>query len=128
MAMGCLRRTSGPTSRTEPQGFLDYGPRSAISEISAPSAPPARVMWEFDTPLTLPDTVGVLAIATCNEDHVGQPVNDLETMVQQNKRIALREVQVNTRADVIIGVVVTLLGLAVVGGAVAGGLKAGKVI
>jgi hypothetical protein len=106
--------------------WVPVGPIKNLGTLRAAS--PGVAMWEFETPLNMPDTVGVLAIATCKEDPVGTPMVEVETTAKDNKRVALREVEVNMRTDIIIPVVAVLLGLAIVGGATAIGLKAaGKI-
>jgi hypothetical protein len=104
--------------------WTPLGDMKPLGTIQAAS--PKVAMWEFDMPVDMPDTVGVVAIATCSEDPVVTLSGDIDTIAAANKRVALREVQVNMRADAIIGITLALIGLAAIG--VVGGLKAGKVI
>jgi photosystem II stability/assembly factor-like uncharacterized protein len=88
-------------------------------------AQPKVANWSFEMPSEMPDTVGVLVIATCKEDPVAFPVApglEVDPLVKDNKRVALREAQVNMSTGAIVAITLTVVGLCALG--VVGGLAA----
>lgn len=66
--------------------------RDKVSLGTLPPAQPKGAMWEFETPLDTHDPVGILAVATCQEDPVAKTDFDPAHLATTDKRAALREV------------------------------------
>jgi hypothetical protein len=102
--------TKFPDSDPDLTTWKKFGDKVALGTI--PAAQPKVAMWELEIPSGTSDPVGVLVVASSQEDPVSTAELQPATLATTDRHVALREASVNMSTAEIVATILVVVGVA----------------